>query len=336
MPPTMRDVANKANVSIKTVSRVVNNQGEISESTRLRVQEAINELGYRPNVVARSLVSGQTHSIGLIIPRITDPFFPEVVLGVESIAYQKQFRVFLCNTESQVQRELEYIDSLAGNRVDGIIICGSCLDEEKLAQTAQQIPISISAACTPNHAAIIHIQVEEGMRMITSHLIKLGHRHIGYISDIELDKRKPRLGAFRKTLNDHHLPDDAIEDCAVDNVINEGRQLALKLLYRKPELTAIVCNGDPLAIGAIYACQERGFRVPEDIAITGFDDIDLATLAHPFLTTIRVPRRKLGEILAELLFTQLNSEERHQNVVELPVELIIRESCGAEILGLNC
>ena len=312
---------------------MVNNQGEISESTRFRVQEAINELGYRPNSVARSLVSGQTHSIGLIIPRITDPFFPEVVLGVESIAYKHQFRVFLCNTESQEKREVEYIDSLIGKRVDGIIICGTCLDEEQFGQIAENIPISLSAVSTPKQSAVIHIQVEEGMHAITSHIINLGHKHIGYISDNELDKHKPRLGAFRKTLYEHHLIDNAIEDDAADNVTDEGYRLALKLLHRQPDLTAIVCNGDPLAIGAIHACQEMGLRVPKDIAVTGFDDIDLAVLAHPLLTTIHVPRHRLGEMLAEMLFNQISSKERHKSVVELLVELIIRESCGAKVQG---
>jgi DNA-binding LacI/PurR family transcriptional regulator len=329
MPATMRDVARKANVSIKTVSRVVNNQGEISEPTRLRVQEAIHELGYRPNVVARSLVSGKTHSIGLIIPQITDPFFPEMVLGVESVAYQRQFSVFLCNTESQVQRELEYIDSLSEKQVEGIIICGTSLDEEQLSQVGERIPLSISAASSPQHTAVVHIQVDEGMRTVTEHLIQLGHKHIGYISDTELDKHQPRQSAFCETLRGHGLADSIVEGCAAVNTIDEGYRCASNLLRQHTALTAIVCNGDPLAIGAIHACQYLGRRVPQEVAVTGFDDIDLASLSHPFLTTMHVPRRKLGELLAEMLFEEISSGNRHGLIVDLPVELVVRESCGA-------
>jgi LacI family repressor for deo operon, udp, cdd, tsx, nupC, and nupG len=194
---------------------------------------------------------------------------------------------------------MEYIDLLAGKQVDGIIICGTCLNEEKLSQVAARIPLSVSAACKPKNTAVVNIQVEEGMYRITSHLIHLGHRQIGYLSDTELDQREPRFHGFRRALQEHCLPMNMTCRHATANTVESGRQHALRLLQQYPVLSVIVCNGGSLAIGAIRVCQESDRRVPQDVAITGFDDIKIASLSHPFLTTMRVPRRQLGELLAK-------------------------------------
>src|SRR5258708_8459961 len=182
MPVTLREVALKAGVSTKTVSRVVNNQGEISELTRQHVLGVINDLGYRPNGLARSLVSGKSHTGGLIIPDITDPFFPEVMLGVENIARQHGYNVFLCNTNDDPQQELFYVDLLSTKRVDGIILCGSRLSAEQLTEVAKQHRVSILTSRSPRGSAVITIDGEAGLYDITSHLLRVGHRCIRHIA----------------------------------------------------------------------------------------------------------------------------------------------------------
>src|SRR5262245_57902810 len=162
MTVTIRDVALKAGVSIKTVSRVVNNQGEISDVTRRHVQAVIDELGYRPNALARGLVSGKTLSVGLIIPQISDPFFPDVVQGVERLARRHGYSGFVCNTNDDPQEELEYVNVLAAKRVDGVILCGSRLNAEELSQVAVRHRVATLTSRMPRGAAIISIAGEAG------------------------------------------------------------------------------------------------------------------------------------------------------------------------------
>jgi len=325
----MRDVARKAGVSIKTVSRVVNDQGEISEATRQRVLTAIEELGYRPNVVARSLVSGETLSVALIIPQITDPFFPEVVLGVESVARQRGYSVFLCNTNEDPQQELEYVDVLASKQVDGFILCGSRLNAEQLSQVAARHRVSILTSRKPRSAAVISIPGEAGLCEITSHLVRLGHRAIGHVGWRVADESE-RLDGYCRALQEHGIEVDERRIVCMPRVsIENGRQAAKQLLEQAPEITAISCYNDLTAIGVLQACAELGRKVPDDVAVVGFDDIPLASLVTPALTTMRVPRYRLGEMVMELLLKVIAANGAYEERLYVQPELIVRESCGA-------
>src|SRR5215468_7950234 len=207
MPVTLREVALKAGVSTKTVSRVINNQGEISELTRQHVLRIIDELGYRPNALARSLVSGKSSTVALIIPQITDPFFPEVMLGVENVARQHGYSVFLCNTEDDPEQELFYVDVLATKRVDGIILCGSRLNAEQLTEVAKQHRVSILTSRSPRGSAVITIPGEAGLYEITTHLINLGHQCLGHIG-LQIAEENDRLSGYRRALSEQDLHAD--------------------------------------------------------------------------------------------------------------------------------
>ena len=174
MSVTMRDVADKANVSLMTVSRVVNNRDEISEATRQHVLSVIDELEYQPNALARGLVLGRSLSVGMLIPQITDPFFPDVVLGAERVAHSQQYSLFLCNTSEDPEQELHYVNVLAGKQVDGIILCGTRLKNAQLSEIATRHRTVVLTGRRPAGTATIRIQAELGMYALTSHMIRLG------------------------------------------------------------------------------------------------------------------------------------------------------------------
>jgi len=330
MAVTMRDVAHRSGVSIKTVSRVVNNQGEISEATRCRVQPVIAELGYRPNVLARGLVSGQTLSVGMIIPRITDPFFPEVVLGVENVARQHGYSIFLCNANGDPQQELEYAEVLGGKQVDGIILCGSVLVEQQLEGVAARQYISVLTSRRPRGAAVISVDEEAGFERATAHLIGLGHCAIGHICVSPKLNTTWRLNGYRRALEQHSIAGhERWIVSANDITIEAGYQACTRLLAQAPEVTAISCFNDLIAVGVLRACEVLGRRVPDDVAVTGFDDIELASLAVPALTTVHVPRQQVGEALMEALLQVIKTEGRYDAWTHLDLDLVVRASSGA-------
>jgi LacI family transcriptional regulator len=329
MPITLQDVAVRAGVSAKTVSRVINNQGEISEATRRRVLQVIDELGYRPNALARSLVSGKSSTVALIIPQITDPFFPEVMLGVENVARQHGYSVFLCNTNDDPQQELFHVDVLATKRVDGIILCGSRLNAEQLTDVARQHRVSILTSRDPVGSAVIGIPGEAGLCEITTHLIRLGHQRLAHIG-FKIAEEKDRLSGYQRALRENGLEVDERRVVMVPRAsIEAGRAAAKQVLDRAPELTAITCYNDLMAIGALQACTELGRRVPDDIAIVGFDDIPLASLMTPALTTMHVPRYQLGEMVMELLLRVIAADGPFEERLWIEPRLIIRDTCGA-------
>lgn len=329
MAVTMRDVAQKAGVSIKTVSRVVNNQGEITDETRRRVQTVIDELGYRPNTLARGLVSGKTLSVGMVISQITDPFFPEIVLGVESVARQHGYTVFLCNASGDTEQELKYIDILEGKQADGVILCGSGLDKEQLTRVGARRCIAVLTTHAPQGTAIVTIAEETAYQEIVSLLIRAGHRAIGHIPVSTKSSEHWRMRGYRQALDAHAIPLDERWICASGSIaVEAGRQAARQLLKQASEITAIACFNDLIAVGALQACAELGRRVPQDIAVTGFDDIELASLVTPKLTTVHVPRYRLGKELMQGLLRLIETDRADVRHTMIDLDLVVRESCG--------
>ncbi len=328
MTVTLRQVATKAGVSVKTVSRVVNKQGEISEETRRLVSGIIDELGYRPNTLARGLVSGKSGTVALIIPQITDPFFPEVLLGVEAVARANGYSVFQCNTEDDPERELEYIELLAGKRVDGVILCGSRLTAEQLSIASKQHRLSILTSRNPSGAAVIRIPGEEGVYQTTSHLISRGHRRIAHIGSGTPDEHE-RLAGYERAMAEADLPVDRATVKWVQRVTMDSAYAAARqLLSESPQVTAVTCYNDLAAIGVLQAATEIGRRVPDDLAVVGFDDIPLASIVSPPLTTVRVPRYRLGERAMEMLLRVIDAKGAFEQREDVDIELVVRRSSG--------
>lgn len=329
---TMSDVARQAGVSLMTVSRVVNNKGDVSSETRQRVLEIIASLDYRPSAIARSLATRETCTIGLVVPDVTNPFFADITRGVEHLAYSRGYQVFLCNSEEDPQRELAVIQSLEEKRVDGLILCSSRLDEEKLGDVLANLPAVVLINRRLHKGAedvfdSVILDDERGGWLATHHLIQSGHQRIGFLagplaSFSGAGRRDGYLAALQEA--DLSSEEDWISNCQPS--VEGGYQTTRDMLTRHPQLTGLFCFNDLVAVGALHACDELGRRIPADLAIVGHDDIPLAALVSPALTTCRVPRYELGATAVNALFERFQdgSDGCQQGVLE--AELIIRES----------
>lgn len=326
---TMADVAKEAGVSLMTVSRIVNNKGDISEATTLRVQEVIERLGYRPSGIARSLATNRTRTLGLVVPDNANPFFSEVARGAEHLAYQEGYNIFLCNAEEQPERERAVLKSLEEKQVDGIILVSSRLDEDDLRRIIAQSPttVLVSRKLAMDGVGQVLIDDAYGGRVMVQHLIDSGHRAIGMLAGPAASySGRQRVAAYLQTMKINGL---APQPGCVTNCpprIDEGAEVATQLLTAHPELTALFCYNDLVAIGALQACANLGLSVPGDVAITGFDDILLAGLVTPSLTTCHIPRYTLGQEAVRLLLEHLKGcEDGCEEFVVRP-ELVIRAS----------
>ncbi|MBI5957575.1 MAG: LacI family DNA-binding transcriptional regulator [Chloroflexi bacterium] len=325
----MADVAREAGVSLMTVSRAVNNKDGISEGTRQRIQEIIDRLGYRPSIIARSLVTDRTGTIGLIVIDNSNPFFSEIARGVEHEAYATGYNVFLCNTEEDTQRELAVLRSLEEKRVDGIILCSSRLPEDDLLVALEPHPavVLVNRKLTQKHYLSILLNDEGGARRATEHLLQHGHRNIGLLAG------PPRSYGGQQRMKGYR---DALESAGICPkpewtrhclpIVDSGREAAADLLLSCPDISALFCFNDLNAVGALQACQSLGRRVPDDVAVTGFDDIPMAALVTPALTTCRTPTYEVGQQAMSLLLECINGCEGECEDIIFERELVIRES----------
>lgn len=325
---TMADVAREAGVSLMTVSRALNDKDGISETTRVRIQEVIERLGYHPSSIARGLVTKRTHTIGLVVPDNSNPYFSELARGVEHTAYAQNYNVFLCNTEEDSKREKAVLQSLAEQSVDGLILCSSRLTQDDLRACLNDFSaqVLVNRSLDDTTAALILCNDEDGVRAAMSHLLQRGHRAIGMLAGPERSYGgQIRVKGFMGAFTDAGLPYNPqwIQNCSP--TVDISQQTAIELLTRHSELTALICFNDLVAVGAMKACASLGLTVPDNIAIIGFDDIPLASLVTPPLTTIHVQRYEIGRIAGEILIAKIKGETI-KSVHVLPVSFIVRGS----------
>ncbi len=331
---TMADVAREANVSTMTVSRVVNNRYGVSSATRQKVQAVIDQLGYRPSDIARSLVTKRTGTLGLVVPDVSNPFFSEVARGVEHVAYAEGFSVFLCNTEEDTERELGVLASLEEKRVDGVVLCSSRLSDSELESATTHHPavVLVNRRLVGGDAGVVLINDEQGARVATRHLLETGHRAVGFLAGPRTSHSgRQRAKGYCAALSDAGLSWEPGWTRHCSPTVDGGREASRELLRASPELSALFCYNDLVAVGALQACADLGQRVPEDVAVVGCDDIPLAALITPPLTTSRAPRYELGSQAMELLLRRISDssdEMSHHSSDEIVLEtdLIVRDS----------
>lgn len=331
MPVTMHDVAERAGVSVRTVSRVVNKSEELSDLTRQRVLLAIKELGYRPSKLARALVTQRTETIGLLIPDITNPFFSEVAQGVGVAAEEQGYSLLLANTDLDADKEVKALWNLADHAVDGAILFGSPGSERALQEFASEYAPVVAInnyRLASAHPCIgcIRTSLVEGAELAVNHLANRGHRAIAMLSDVYEPSLLARVRGYREALEARGLPvrDDWI--ARGRPVIDHGYRATLRLLKAYPEITGIFAYNDLLAVGAIQACKELRRRIPDTCAIVGFDNIRLAALISPSLTTIHIDKYRLGREAFDRLLEMLDCPETTPVTVQMPVSLVVRES----------
>lgn len=315
-----------------TVSRVINNKGDVNSKTRQRVLQVITNLGYRPSGIARSLATRETFTLGLVIPDVSNPFFADVTQGVEHLAHSNGYHVFLCNAGEDPERELALIQSLEEKRVDGLILCSSRLEEEKLLLALANLPAVVLINRRVHQIGAeafdsVILDDQQSGFLATQHLIQSGHQHIGFLAGPPASySGAGRRKGFLAALQDAgiNLVDDWIKHCPPS--VEGGYEATRSLLGIYPELTALFCYNDLVAVGALQASEELDRRVSEDLAIVGHDDIPLAALVSPALTTCRVPRYELGAKAVHALLERLRDCPEEPSQIVFQPELVIRES----------
>jgi LacI family transcriptional regulator len=329
---TVADIARKAGVSIMTVSRVINQKGDVSPATRQRVQQIINRQHYRPSGIARSLVTRHSGTIGLVIPDVSNPFFADVALGAEHVACAEGYNIYLCNTEEDPQRERSIVYSLEEKRVDGMVLF-SRLKPRDLAGVVEHHPaVVLINRQVPKGAkapaiGVVRLDDVLGGRLVTSHLLERGHRSIGFLAGPPASQSgRNRAKGYRAAMGAAGVTAKTSWESPCPPTVEGGQAAAHVLLSAHPELTALFCFNDLVAVGALQACAELGRKVPRDLAVAGYDDIPLAALVTPPLTTCHTPRYELGaEAVRVLLHRIRGSTEACQEVILQP-QLVIRAS----------
>ncbi|HET7269941.1 MAG TPA: LacI family DNA-binding transcriptional regulator [Rubrobacter sp.] len=325
---TIADVAREAGVSRQTVSRVLNDKGEIRPSTRESVVRVIERLGYSPSGIARSLATNKTLTVGLVVPDITNPFFPEIARGVEDVARGHGYEMFLCNSVEDPGREEKVLRALEDKRVDGIIICSSRLPDERLFPRLRQqrAAVLVNRLAPPDLAGTVRVKDSEGTVQAVNHLLGAGRNVIGFLcGPTTSHSARERARGFKTALSAAHdgLDETLMHPCMPNP--EGGYEAARALLSERSGIDGLVCYNDLVAVGALRACAELGLEVPGDIAVVGCDDIMVASLLSPSLTTLRVSKYEIGASAARMLLGRI-SGRRGENEVLLEPELIVRES----------
>jgi len=321
----LEQVARRARVSTATVSRVLNDKARVKDATRARVLKAIEELNYHPNLHARSLAGGQSRSLGVIVSNIENPFFLDVYKTVELGAHAAGFDVILANTDYRSERLVTSVRLMLGRRVAGLAAIVSEMDAALIQELSnQRIPVVFYDVGAPRrNITNIRVDYRRGMEKLTSYLYNLGHRRIGYIGHhLSLGPIHERVQAVRDIAS--RYADLEVETATGADTLEGGRRAARAVLERHPRLTALVCVNDVMAVGALRELRSQGRRVPEDVSVTGFDDVPLAQFCSPALTSVHIPRDQIGRTICDCLLPREHSMTERDFVID--PELVLRDS----------
>ena len=330
-PATIEDVAKLAGVSIATVSRAIRTPAKVAESTRKKVTAAIARTGYTANAMAQNLRMQRSRMVMVLTQSIADPNFPGVLIGLERVANERGYGVLIGNTEGTISLEENHMRLLSSGMVDGLILLTGHLPVAGQPQSpVSAFPPMVAATCPVDHKDVSYVGVDDvaASKMATEYLVSLGHRKICYVSAAasnavsELRGRgyQQGLAEAAETIQDWQIEGDGS---------SEGGRAAVERLFIKDTLpTAFFCYNDDTAIGVISALQIRGYRVPEDFSVIGFDDIPFANNITPALTTVRQPRNQIGTVAMGYLLDGLTGAESLPRITMLHGDLVVRESCG--------
>ncbi|ADO77278.1 LacI family DNA-binding transcriptional regulator [Halanaerobium praevalens] len=329
MKVTIKDIAKKANVSVTTVSRVLNNKPDVGDQTRTKILKLIEELNYKPNSVARGLVMQKTHTIGLIIPDISNPFFPQVARAIEDKAQKSGYSIIFFNTDNHLEKEKKAVELFKSKQVDGLIVSLSLGNEEILKElkAANYPVVQIDRSVFSNSYPLVSIDNKNSAYQMVEYMLKKGYKKIAHITgDLKTTTARDRLAGYKKALNDYQVEineDYIIKGDYTQQLAFEAMQTLLKL---KEPPTAVFAANDLSAAGVYKALFAAGLNIPADIAVAGHDDIDIASLLRPELTTMRQPKYSLGEKAVSVLLKMIDNYEAEVEAQILKTKLVIRES----------
>ena len=322
---TIVDVARLAGVTPTTVSRVINNRGYISEKTKKRVQEAMDELGYQPNEIARSLTKQKSNTIGVIVPHISHPYFAKLISNLENEAAKKDYKIILCNSKEKAEKEKQYLDMCKSNRVAGIIICSGNVESNKI--NTGGIPVVLLEKNFEEGKLGIQCDNYRGGKLATEHLIECGCKKILHLSGV-IDEEMPadnREKAFIDVCSKNEI-EYFIKKYDIDTYNQMNYYDYIKAALNEIEgVDGIFASSDLIAAQVIQVCNEIKIRIPEDIKLVGFDDVDISQLTTPRITTVHQPIKEMARLSIELIDAKYNNIEVNEKTI-LSIKLIIRES----------
>ena len=327
---TIYDVAREANVSMATVSRVVNGNPNVKPVTRKKVLEVIERLGYRPNAVARGLASKKTTTVGVIIPDISNIFFAELARGIEDIATMYKYNIILSNSDQNKEKELHLLNTMLGKQVDGIVFMGGNISADHVAEFEKSpVPIVLSGSIEEsNQIPSVNIDYEAAVYDSVKEFIEKGHKQIAFVVGPlhEPKNAQKKLKGYQRALVEAGLPFNEELVFEGDYTYDSGIEAIEKLLEAAERPTAILVGSDEMALGVVHGAQDKGFKIPEDFEIITSDNTRLSLMVRPQLTTIVQPLYDMGAVAMRLLTKLMNKEKTEENIVVLPHRIEHRQS----------
>jgi DNA-binding LacI/PurR family transcriptional regulator len=329
----IRTIARAANVSVATVSRAMNHVATVNPKMAKRVWEVIDELGYFPNTQARALVSGRSRLLGLIVSEITNPFFPELIQGFEDLAVESGYEILVSSTNHDPKRMSHCIRRMLERKVDGVAVMTFGIEEPLLDQLAKRkVPlVFIDVGPKRPGISVLKVDYHHGIRQGVQHLAALGHRNISFISGpVRLHSAQSRVAAFTRSLQECGMTMEPSRIVEGNHTMEGGIAAMETILAAKVRPTAVMCSNDMTAIGVLHKLYRAGLRVPDDFSVIGFDDIHIAEVTIPPLTTVQMSRFELARAAVTALRAQVEGTEDSSQTREINIEtnLIVRESTG--------
>jgi len=335
MAVNIKDVAKEANVSMSTVSRVINNNYPVKEETRKRVEEAIEKLKFSPNVLARALINQNTKTIGVLVPRIDNLFFPTVIKAIETLLKNQGYSIYLCDTGDKADEEVEYVKSLIARQVDGII-CVDPKTENIKSGFYESVGESLPLVCINGYNKDIKCNFvlndqESGTRQAINYLIELGHKNIIFVKGRKSYSYDLKKDVYIEILKQNNLLKNK-------HIVDVGQGNSYETVYVTMDImmhelkdisspTAVFACNDLMALGVLNACKRLNYDVPKDVSIIGFDNIVISSLVEPQITTVDQNMYRLGENAAKMLLDVIKNNNQQTSIIKLNTQLIIRESC---------
>ncbi len=327
---TIYDVAREANVSMATVSRVVNGNPNVKPATRKKVLEVIERLGYRPNAVARGLASKKTTTVGVIIPDISNPFFAELARGIEDIATMYKYNIILSNSDQNKDKELHLLNTMLGKQVDGIVFMGGNISEEHVAEFKRSpAPIVLAGSLEDSEQVpSVNIDYEQATFDAVNAFIEKGHKRIAMVIGPfhEPINKEKKLVGYKKALEAAGIPVDEALIVEGDYTYDSGIEAFDKLIELTEKPTAIFVGSDEMAVGVVHGAQDKGYSVPNDFEVISSDNTRISLMVRPQLTTVIQPLYDIGAVAMRLLTKFMNKEKVSEHTVVLPHRIELRSS----------
>ncbi|MGV8027197.1 MAG: LacI family DNA-binding transcriptional regulator [Anaerolineaceae bacterium] len=335
----IQDVAKRANVSITTVSHIINQTRYVSDELTDRVKKAMEELDYHPNSLARGLRSGKTKTIGLVVPDISNQFFAEISRKIEDNGFEHGYSVILCNTDDDPHKEKSYIDVLLAKKVEGIVFISTVVESNNLEKTLEiGVPIVlVDRDINEINSDIVLVDNSVGGFEATKYLIELGHRRIGCIGGPSpITPSAQRVAGYKRALQEAGIPVDPELIISGDFRYESGNKTMRALLSLPQPPTAVFASNDMMALGAIQAVNDQGMKIPDDISVIGFDNIPFSQTISPTLTTMAQPIHEMADLVVDLLIDKIKLQRQRSRAedqkptykrIVLETKLIKRNSC---------